>query len=305
MEKNLYAPTLLNFSVAMSVYKNDNPDYLKIALSSICTQSYPAEEIYLVIDGPIEDNLQTVINEFANKYSNFTINQLAKNEGLGNALKIAVENCRNDLIMRMDSDDISAPGRFKKMITAYIENPTDVLGSWTLGFIESMEKGKVSVAKKKLTHAEIVASIGKRSPMSHVTVLFKKNAVINAGNYKDLYYHEDYYLWARMIQAGCTFRNIPEYLVYVRLGQNQSKRHGGWKYFKAELFLRKYLLKNKIINLGCYFKETFIRMVYQLLITPKFRNYLAMKYKRHYITSEEVKKIMKRNEEMDNESIQR
>ena len=79
-----------------------------------------------------------MIQKFSDRYGNFTINQLEKNGGLGNALRIAVEKCRNDLIFRMDSDDISAPGRFKKQIDAYLQEPADVLGGWTLGFVGNL-----------------------------------------------------------------------------------------------------------------------------------------------------------------------
>ncbi len=283
------------FSVAMSVYKNDSPEQLEVALESICTQSLPADEIYLVIDGPVGQELHAVIQKFSDRYGNFTINQLEKNGGLGNALRIAVEKCRNDLIFRMDSDDISAPGRFKKQIDAYLQEPADVLGGWTLGFVGNLETGKVSSAKRKLTSEEIVKQIGIKSPMSHVTVLFRRSAVLKAGNYQDLFYHEDYYLWARMIEAGCTFRNIPEYLVYVRLGEDQAKRHGGRRYFKAEHTLRKYMLEHRLCSRPCYMKQMAIRVVYQLLIPANLRNYLAMKYKRVYLKPQEVHEILNRN----------
>lgn len=285
------------FSVAMSVYKNDKPEQLDVALKSICEQSLPADEIYLVIDGPIGEELQSIIDRYAAQYGNFTINQLEKNGGLGNALRLAVENCKYDLILRMDSDDISAPGRFRKQIEAYKEDPCDVLGGWTLGFVDSMDDEKISCARRKLTHEEIIKLLPRRSPMSHVTVLLNRQAVLKAGNYQHLFYHEDYYLWARMIQSGAKFRNIPEFLVYVRLGKDQARRHGGWKYFKAGAFLRKYMRKNKLSSFSTYFKESCIRVVYQLLIPAGLRNHLAMKYKRKYLSRAEVDEILKKNQE--------
>lgn len=285
----------LKFSVAMSVYKNDSPAQLELALNSICEQSYPADEIYLVVDGPIGEELNVVIERYSQKYGNFTVDRLAKNGGLGNALRIAVEKCRNDLIIRMDSDDISAPGRFKKQIEAYKEQPADVIGGWTLGFIGDLETGKISSARRKLTHEEIIASLPHKSPMSHVTVLFRREAVLKAGNYMDLFYHEDYYLWARMIQAGCSFRNIPEYLVYVRLGENQARRHGGRRYFSAGHFLRNYMRKNKLMSYSEYIKETAIRVIYQLLLPAGVRNHIAMKYKRKYLTRQQADEIIIKN----------
>ncbi len=289
------------FSVAMSVYKNDKPEQLREALESICTQSYPASEIYLVIDGPIGAELQAVIDAYSAQYGNFTINQLEKNGGLGNALRIAVENCKYDLIARMDSDDISAPGRFYKQIQAYEADPVDVLGGWTLGFIGDLESGQVSAAKRKLTDQDIKAQLGSKSPVSHVTVLFRRSAVIGAGNYMDLFYHEDYYLWARMIEKGCSFKNIPEYLVYVRLGYDQATRHGGKKYYEAEKFLRQYMLEHGLSSKSVYRKEMVIRFVYQRIIPPRLRNYLAMKFKRHFISAEEVKRILDDNDRKDRE----
>ncbi len=289
------------FSVAMSVYKNDKPSQLQEALESICTQSYPASEIYLVIDGPIGDELQSVIDEYAEKYGNFTVNQLSANGGLGNALKIAVENCKYDLIMRMDSDDISAPGRFYKLIKAYEEEPVDVLGSWTLGFIGDLYTGQVSSAKRKLTDEEIKGEIGKKNPISHVTVFFRRDAVLKAGNYIELFYHEDYYLWVRMAELGATFRNIPEYLVYVRLGRDMAARRGGLGYYKAEKFLRRYMLSKGIISYMCYIKEMAIRFAYQLLIPASLRNCLVMRVKRKYLSKEEVSRILENNVSEDKE----
>lgn len=287
------------FSVAMSVYKNDDPAQLDQALESICTQSLPADEIFLVIDGPIGDALQQVIDRYAAQYGNFTIRQLEQNGGLGQALKLAVEECRYDLIVRMDSDDISAPGRFQKQIEAYKENPADVIGGWTLGFDGDLQNGQVSCAKRKLTHDEIVRQLPCKSPMSHVTVLFRREAVLKAGNYQHLHYHEDYYLWTRMIEAGCTFRNIPEYLVYVRVGRDQARRHGGGTYFKAGAQLRRYMLEHGLCDRTTYLKQSAIRVVYQLLIPAGLRNWLSMKFKRKFLPREEVDRILQHNIEQD------
>ena len=283
------------FSVAMSVYKNDSPAQLREALVSICEQSYPAAEIYLVVDGPISEELDRVILEFAEKYGNFTINRFVENKGRGIVLHHTLNNSKYDLVFVMDSDDISAPGRFEKQIKAYLEEPADVIGGWTLGFVGDLQTGRVSSAKRPLKHEDIVKKAKSKTPISHVTALYRRDAVLKAGNYQDLFYHEDYYLFVRMIQAGCTFRNIPEYLVYVRLGENQARRHGGLKYYKAGAFLRKYMLKHKIMSFGSYLKETAVRIVYQLLIPAGLRNHLAMKLKRKALTREEVDAILQEN----------
>ncbi len=292
------------FSVAMSVYKNDNPDHFRIALDSVCEQSLVPDEVYLVVDGPVSDELNAIIDEYEAKYSFFTVNRLEKNVGLGNVLRIAVEKCKYDLIARMDSDDISAPGRFKKQIESYMQEPCDIIGGSTVGFVGELETtDKVSAANRKVTHEEIMKMLPKKSPMSHVTVLMKREAVLSAGNYMHSYNHEDYYLWARMAKAGCKFRNIPEYLVYVRLGEDQARRHGGWKYFMAEYGIRRYMLKNKIATFPQFAKELAIRFVYQLLIPPALRNWLSTNVKRKYITRQQADAIINKNIEDDKATV--
>ncbi len=287
------------FSVAMSVYKNDRPEQLEQALESICTQSLPANEIFLVIDGPIGDDLQRVIDRYAAQYDYFTIYRFEQNKGRGEVLRYTVEHCQHDLIAIMDSDDIAAPGRFRKQMEAYEQQPVDVIGGWTLGFDGSLETGAVSATKQKLTHQEIADRLPKFSPVSHVTALMRRDAILKAGNYQHLHYHEDYYLWVRMIEAGCTFRNLPEYLVYVRIGKNQAKRHGGWQYFKAGAQLRRYMLEHGLCDRKTYLKQSVIRAVYQLLLPPSLRNWVSMKFKRKFLVRAEVDGILQYNAQQD------
>lgn len=55
----------MRHSVLMSVYKNDSPDYLKLALESIYEkQTRKPDEIVVGFDGPIPDELHLVLNNF-------------------------------------------------------------------------------------------------------------------------------------------------------------------------------------------------------------------------------------------------
>ena len=104
--------THLPFSVIMSVYHKEKPEYLNLSLESVCKQSFTPDEVYLVIDGPIGDKLRDVIDGYRKKYNFFTLYEIPENKGLANALRIAVENSKYELMFRMDSDDIAMPGRF-------------------------------------------------------------------------------------------------------------------------------------------------------------------------------------------------
>ena len=107
---------MVHFSVCTSVYKNDKPDYVKVALDSLLiNQTVKPTEIVMVQDGPVLDATTRLLAEYRNKYGDaLKVIVLEKNGGLGNALKIGVENARYDIIARMESDDSASPDRFEK-----------------------------------------------------------------------------------------------------------------------------------------------------------------------------------------------
>ena len=127
------------FSVCTSVYKKDKPEFVRVALDSMLIhQDVKPDEIVLVQDGPVPYDLSRLLLEYKDKYGNLmNIIRLEKNGGLGNALKLGVENAKYDIIARMDSDDICVPGRFEKQL-AYLEaHPEcDIVGGQMTEFID-------------------------------------------------------------------------------------------------------------------------------------------------------------------------
>ncbi|MBQ2932562.1 MAG: glycosyltransferase [Clostridia bacterium] len=247
-------------SVLMSVYKNDNPDFLKIALESIYEkQTRKPDEIVVVFDGKLTPELYAVLDEFReNKEDIVFYYPQEVNQGLGQALRIGSEKCTGDYILRMDSDDISVPERFEKQL-AYIEArpDIDVLGTDIAEFdVSPDEEMRLRVCPPK--HNDIVHMGKKRNPMNHVSVCMKRSALEKCGGYETLLLLEDYYLWLKMIACGCKLENMNEALVYVRVGNGfDSKRSSkvriaGWKE------LQKFMLKHKLINIA----EAIVNMVY-------------------------------------------
>ena len=239
------------FSVAISVYKSDNPIYFDRALSSITDlQTIKPDEVVLVVDGPVSKDIDLVIKKYEDKYPFFNVIRLETNGGLGNALKIAVENAKYDLIARMDSDDVSVNTRFAEQLSFFVNNPDiDIVGGDITEFIdkESNVVGKRSVPK---SNYEIREYMKTRCAMNHVSVMYKKASVINAGGYQDWFWNEDYYLWIRMWLNGAKFANTGTVLVNVRVGEEMYQRRGGAKYFNSEKGLQDYMLQhNRLIKI--------------------------------------------------------
>ena len=209
----------MNFSVLMSIYKKEKPEYFSLCMKSLFEQSIIPTEIVIVKDGPLTEELDNIIDEYINKYPNIlkTV-PLEINQGLGKALAIGVENCSHELIARMDTDDICAPDRFEIQLKEFEKNTDlDILGSCIIEF-ESTPNNVLSERNVPLEHNDIYNFARKRNPFNHMTVMYKKSKVLEAGNYQPPNGFEDYYLWARMLVNGCKAKNISKPLVYARTG---------------------------------------------------------------------------------------
>lgn len=247
----------LRFSVLMSVYYKENPSWFKTALDSVINQTLQPNEIVLIEDGKLTDELYKVIEEYKNQYSNlFKIIPLERNSGLGEALRVGILNCSNELIARMDADDIARNDRFEKQIQFFQEHPNvDLVGSWISEFEDEPDK-IISYRQLPIEHQEIYKFGQFRCPVNHMTVMYKKDAVLKAGNYQTFKNIEDYYLWGRMLKQGAVFANIPECLVNVRAGNSMLKRRANLTYFfNSEFPLHTELYRMGFINLKQYLRN--------------------------------------------------
>ncbi len=261
-----------NISVLMSVYKNEKPEYFRAAVNSVLNQTVLPEEIVLVRDGEVPDALQTEIDKLLSECSiRIKYLPLPENGGLGKALNLGVRAASNELIARMDTDDISVPQRFEKQLEEFNLKPNvDVMGGQVLEFEgdTSMPTGKRTVPT---SNEEIALFLKKRNAFNHPTVMFKKSSVINAGNYSDRHYVEDYDLWLRMLKNGSRFENLPETLVYMRVNGDTYSRRGGVEYFRSLKKLEKDKLVMSIISLPQYLGNVIVRYVQCVLLRGRMR----------------------------------
>lgn len=262
------------FSVAISVYKDDNPLFFDRALESITLkQTIMPSEIVLVVDGPVSNEIDEVIHKYSLICAMKTI-RLEQNRGLGNALKIATENSSYELIARMDSDDISISDRFEQQLRFFSENKdVDIVGGNITEFVGE-ESNIVATRFVPSSNDDIREYMKKRCAMNHVSVMFKKSAIMKAGGYQDWYHNEDYYLWIRMWLIGCCFLNTNTILVNVRTGKDMYARRGGLQYYKSEKKLQKFMLKKKIIKFHTYCMNVLKRFIVEILLPNKVRGFV-------------------------------
>ncbi len=269
---------LQKFSVIMSVYKNETADNLRLAFKSVVEQTAPPDEIVLVRDGKVPEALQSCIGEILSEYKALvTYIPLEENGGLGNALNIAINKARNDLIARMDTDDVCMPNRFELQLEAFEKNPDlDMVGGQVSEFVDDVE---VIVGKREVpvSHSGITQYLKSRNAFNHPTVMYKKSKVIEAGNYIEMHFVEDYYLWLRMMINGCKFMNLPEVLVKMRVNAQMYQRRGGYNYYKTLNELEKYKKEEKITTGVEYLKNCAIRFCQCVLLPNRLRGWIYQK----------------------------
>lgn len=264
----------------MSLYHKEKPNYLKESLESMLNQTLKPDEIVLVIDGEIPDKLIEIVNNYNNENNDlFKIIPLKSNVGLGKALDIGLKECSNELVARMDTDDISLATRCEKQVARFNNNPTlDIVGTMIDEFYD-VPSNIISSRMVPTEHKDIKEFMRRRSPFNHPAVMFKKSSVIKCGGYGELRRKQDLDLFSRMINSGCIAENINESLVLFRSNEDNYKRRKSWDYCRSYIIAQKTIWKRG----HCSFLDLTIVTLGQLfmfLAPMKLLKYVSLKFLR-------------------------
>ena len=252
----------------MGVYHKDNSEFFCQAMDSILNQTKKSNDIVLVIDGPIYDELLDNVKEYISKYPEIHPIWLPKNIGQGRAFQQALPECLNEIVFRMDSDDISVPTRFEKQLNYLIKHPeVKVLSSTISEFIDNVEN-IVTIKKVPERNDEIIRFSHRWNPINQPSAVFYKSVIISVGSYQDFYRYEDYYLWVRVLDAGYIAANIQESLLFYRLSSENIKRRTNWQTIKSAI--KFYRWKHKIKFTNWFYTYYMIIVMLCIFITPDF-----------------------------------
>ena len=244
------------FTLLISTYGGDNPAYLRDAfLSSTERQTRPPAEVVLVQDGPVPDALADEI-AYLVATSSIPVRHLAltDNVGLGPALDAGLAASSHEIVARMDADDVSRPDRFAKQIPL-IEAGADLVGSGLTEFGDSIED-VVGTRTPPVDPDRIRRRLTFQDPFNHPTVVYRRSAVLAAGGYTEMDLLEDYLLFARMVDGGAVPANLPDPLVYYRVGDGAYARRGGKALLRSEIDLQR-----RFRRLGITSRTEFVRNV--------------------------------------------
>ena len=162
------------------------------------------------------------------------------NRGISFCLHQGVLLSSNELIVRMDSDDIMINNRIQTQINYMNNNPSCVLcGSNIISFeLINGIKSEINRSdhKKILTWNEYKLN-PKDWILNHPTLCFKKSAILRAGNYRKHFRvpFEDLELELRVLKMFGSVHNISECLLLYRSHENQISIKLGLGYLNAQL----------------------------------------------------------------------
>lgn len=243
------SPKLRPFSVLMSLYHKERPEYLRQSLESVFTQTARAREVVLVKDGPLTPELDAVVAEYAARYPELKIVALPVNSGLGIALDAGLRQCTHELVARMDTDDIAKPNRFERQLQTFEDFPDlDLVNTWIDEF-EDDPAHTVSTRRLPEFPFELYSYGRKRCPVNHPSVMFRRRSVLFAGSYRHCMMFEDYHLWVRLLLNGAKFYTIQESLLHFRASTDMYRRRGGLRYALSEVQLQRHMYRLGYIGL--------------------------------------------------------
>ncbi len=255
----------MDYTVLLPVYCKDKNEYLKASIDSILQQTLPPSQLLILVDGPIGSDLKETLEHYSNDFNIVDVKYFENNRGLGKVLCDGVVLSKYELIARMDSDDIALPNRFEKQTKVFQSDERLVLlGSYIQEYTYDL-KQKLKKREVPVFYNEIQKYSKFRNPFNHMTVMFKKSAVLQVGNYEEMPLFEDYYLWVKLINDGFKVMNLPEVLVNVRAGNEMISKRSGMNYLKKEIHFQKALIKIRYINNVQFIKNIITRGLPRLI----------------------------------------
>ncbi|MGC0144709.1 glycosyltransferase [Pseudactinotalea sp. Z1732] len=248
----------LQFSVLLPVYAGDRADhFLRAFDSATVEQELRPSEVILVQDGPVPGALAEAIRSAtAQRHVPVLHHELPTNVRLAAALQAGLQRCSYDVIARADADDISVPSRFAVQVPL-VADGLDLVGSAMQEF-DSADGSLGPIRPRPESTAAILRYASFHNPFNHPTVVFRRSAVMAAGGYEDLPFMEDYWLFARMLAAGATARNVREALVRYRTGDELFARRGGWQPLRSD-----WVLQRRLRRLGLTSRAQMVRNIAQ------------------------------------------
>lgn len=206
-------------SVILPVYNGER--FVRESIESVLGQTFTDFELIIINDGST-DGTGEILNSFTD--SRIVLIE-RENRGLIDTLNEGLSFAHGEYVARIDADDVMLPERLAKQVAYLDEHPkVTVLGGWAEIINET---GEVVGSYKypPIGRKGLRAYVLKHNPFIHPTVIFRREAILRLGGYRQYRHIEDYELWTRVL-AKYRGANLPEILIKYRVhGESVTSRH--------------------------------------------------------------------------------
>ena len=258
---------LASVSVVLNLWGNDSERSLARSLQSIQMQNHEPDEVLVVVDGPINERLEKIIQDFA-KTASFLVKQidLPIAGGLWNARNVGIHAAEHELIAVHDADDVMHPDRLGIQLSHFENAEIDVLGSPVYEF--DAINGRVLGLRILAVNDQLTSKMLWQNVINHSSVMFRKSAVVGVGGYRNVHLAEDYDLWLRLICAGKKLCATELVLQAFSVDGQLNKRRGGIKFVASEMSLHRLVRSTNAQNIFVSWTRLILRLTYRL--GPRF-----------------------------------
>ena len=228
----------MKYSVVMSVYEKDRPEWFEQAMESVLSQTTKSDDIIIVRDGIVTEKLEGLLRNYDKNIKEVTIIRLGRNVGAGQARNEGVKRAKHELVAIMDADDISLPNRFELQLAEFNGNPELTLVGGQISEFEGKPDNIVGYRKVPTEYGAIKKFARYRSPINHVTIMFKKSAFLAVGGYPKMTRAEDYYMVSSLLAKNYAISNLQSVIVNCRIGSENIHRRKTWRNVRENIVSR-------------------------------------------------------------------
>ena len=263
---------MATLAALITVYHGTDTADLERALTSLQTQTRPADELVIVVDGPVGKAVEGVVEKHDAR-----VIRLPENVGAGPASQAGLEAIGADYTARLDSDDAAKPERFQRQL-AYLEAHPGVGALGTA--VEEFSRTPGDTGRVRALPENPHAYARMNSPVNNPSVMLRTRAVKDVGGYRDVHFMEDYDLYARLIAGGWQVRNLPEALTDFQVTDAQFARRTGREMFAAEAKMQRNLIAYGLISRPRAVFNLAARSAYRVLPTGLLKRVYAVLFHR-------------------------
>jgi glycosyltransferase involved in cell wall biosynthesis len=198
-------------SVLMPVF--NTASYLGEALASISAQTFADFELIAVDDGS-QDGSTEILKAFAARESRMRL-VIRENRGIIASRNELLAAARADVIVWMDSDDVSLPYRIERQLERFRDDPSLVCVGTAVQCIDP-DGNFLNVERYSTSHQGILTEQERGTGVRFATTMMRRELAMRVGGFREPFrIGEDFDLLLRLSENG-KMANLPDILYLYR-----------------------------------------------------------------------------------------